>query len=128
MTFYSQQIEKLKKALYPREDLTERIIAAKQFIDRHYADNIVLDDICKEACVSKYHFIRLFKKLYGRTPHQYLIRVRIARAKELIQGGMTVSEACFAVGFDSITSFSKLFKKITGSPPSQRRSKNRNFG
>lgn len=119
MTFYSQQIQKLNKKLYPREDLTERIIGAKQFIDRHYAENIDLDDVCKEACISKYHFIRLFKKYYGRTPHQYLTEVRVEKAKELIQGGMIVRGACFSVGYDSVTSFSTLFKKLTGSAPSK---------
>jgi len=67
MTLYSQQIEELTKKLYPREDLTEPIIRAKQFIDRHYSKSIYLEAICREACISKYHFIRLFKKYYGRT-------------------------------------------------------------
>jgi AraC-like DNA-binding protein len=118
-TYYRQQIEKLTNELYPREDLVERIIGAKQFIDRHYTDNLDLDVICKKACVSKYHFIRLFKNIYGCTPHQYLIEVRIKKAKELIRSGMTVRGACFAVGYDSVTSFSTLFKRMTGSAPSR---------
>lgn len=119
MTLYSQQIEKLTEILYPREDLTERIISARQFIERHYAKNIDLEAICKEACISKYHFIRLFKKYYGQTPHQYLAEVRVKNAKKLIQGGMTIRGACFAVGYESVTSFSSLFKKMTGSAPSR---------
>lgn len=118
MTFYREQVKKLTNELYPREDLTERIIGAKQFIEKNYAE-IDLDDICKEACISKYHFIRLFKNMYGCTPHQYLIEVRIEKAKELIRGGMTVRGACFSVGYDSVTSFSALFKKMTGSAPSK---------
>lgn len=119
MTYYHRQIQKLTNELYPREDLTERIIGAKRFIDNNYTKNIDLDVICKEACVSKYHFIRLFKKYYGRTPHQYLTEVRVRKAKELIRAGMTVRGACFAVGYDSVTSFSSLFKKKTGSAPSR---------
>lgn len=119
MTFYNQQIEELTDVLYPREDLTERIISARQFIERYYAKNIDLDTICREACISKYHFIRLFKKYYGQTPHQYLAEVRVKKAKKLIRGGMTVRGACFAVGYESVTSFSSLFKKMTGSAPSR---------
>lgn len=95
-------------------------------MDRHYAEAMDLQTVCGQACLSKYHFIRLFKKLYGRTSHQYLSEIRIAKAKELIQGGMTVRGACFAVGYDSVTSFSSLFKKIAGSPPSRMR-QNSNF-
>lgn len=119
MTFYNRQIQKLNDKLYSREDLTKRIIEAKQFIDCRYAENIDLDTICREACISKYHFIRLFKKYYGRTPHQYLAEVRVAKAKELIRDGMTVRGTCFAVGYQSVTSFSSLFKKMTGLAPSR---------
>lgn len=119
MSFYNRQIKKLTKRLYPREDLTERIVGAKQLIDRHHAKNIDLNTISREAFISNYHFIRLFKTYYGCTPHQYLMEVRVAKAKELIRNGMTVRGACFAVGYDSVTSFSSLFKKMTGSPPSR---------
>lgn len=119
MTFYNRQIQMLNNRLYSREDLTERIIGAKQFIDRHYAKDIDLNTISRKACLSKYYFIRLFKKFYGQTPHQYLAEVRISKAKKLIQKGMSVRSACFEVGYNSVTSFSSLFKKITGSPPSR---------
>lgn len=118
MNFYSDQVIKLTNELYPRADLNQRIIGAKKFIDLHYADHIDLDLISREAALSKYHFIRQFKKMYGCTPYKYLTEVRVAKAKELIRGGMTVRGACFSVGFDSVNSFSSLFKKITGKPPS----------
>ena len=119
MTFYNQKIKELTNSLYPREDLTKRIIGAKQFIDSHYAKNLDLDTICKEACISKYHFIRLFKRYYGCTPHQYLTEVRVKKAKKLILNGVTVRGACFSVGYNSVTSFSTLFKKINGTAPSR---------
>ena len=119
MTYYSQQIQRLQEELYPRENLTRRIIRAKQFIDHHYEKQIDLEAISGKAYVSKYHFIRLFKRYYGLTPHQYLTRVRIAKAKELLRDGMTVQRVCFAVGYDSITSFSALFKRMTGTTPSR---------
>lgn len=118
MNFYNAEIIKLTNEFYPRADLNKRIIGAKKFIDLHYADCIDLDLICLEAALSKYHFIRQFKKMYGCTPYKYLTEIRVAKAKELIRNGMTVRGACFSVGFDSINSFSSLFKKITGKPPS----------
>lgn len=97
--------------------LYRRILQAKLFIDDNYHGAINLDDIADEACFSKYHFIRLFKTVYGKTPHQYLIMVRIEKARLLLQKGVTVTGACYEVGFDSVTSFSALFKKIMNLSP-----------
>lgn len=103
---------------YPKVYLYRRIVQAKMFIDRHYADEIDLNNISDEACFSKFHFIRLFTSIYGKTPHQYLQSVRIEKAKELLKAGKTVSEACFSVGFQSGTTFSGLFRKSVGESPS----------
>lgn len=119
MNFYQRIVLELNRDLYGRGSITKRIIGAKKFIDRHYPENIDLDRIARKACFSKYHFIRLFRKHYGRTPYQYLAEVRVARAKELIRSGMTVRGACFAVGYNSMTSFSKRFGQMTGSAPSR---------
>jgi AraC-like DNA-binding protein len=116
-TYYSRRIRALNEALYPRRALLERIVTAKRFIDHCYADRVTLDQISRRAFLSKYHFIRLFRKHYGRTPHQHLTDVRVARAKELISGGMTVRAACFAVGYDSVSSFCALFRRVTGRAP-----------
>ena len=96
----------------PKIYLYRRIVLAKLFIDEHFADNIDLDAIAGEAAFSKFHFIRLFKMAYGKTPHQYLISVRIEKAQLLLRNGHSVSEVCFEVGFDSPTSFTGLFKRI----------------
>jgi AraC-like DNA-binding protein len=69
--------------LYPRVYLYRRIVQAKLFIDSKYADKIDLDNISDEACFSKFHFIRLFNSIYGKTPHQYLTFVRIEKAQQL---------------------------------------------
>jgi AraC-like DNA-binding protein len=103
---------------YPKLYLYRRIVQAKLFIDEHYAENIDLDNISDEAYFSKFHFIRLFKKAYGKTPHQYLISVRIEQARLLLQLQKSVSEVCFEVGFSSISSFTGLFKKVVGKTPS----------
>jgi AraC-like DNA-binding protein len=102
---------------YPRQYLYLRAVRAKLYIDENFASNIDLNRIADEACFSKFHFVRLFKDIYGRTPHQYLTRVRIEKAKEYLDEGQTVAYACFKVGFDSISSFTGLFKRRTGQTP-----------
>jgi len=103
---------------YPKIYLYRRLVQAKLFIDTHYADNIDLGNIADEAYFSKFHFIRKFKNIYRKTPHQYLIFVRIEKAMELLKTGVPVSEVCYAVGFESVGSFSGLFKRIVGLTPS----------
>ena len=104
---------------YPRQYLYLQIVRAKLFIDENFDKAIDLDKIADAACFSKFHFVRTFRSIYGRTPHQYLTQVRIERSKELLADGETVAAACFKVGFDSITSFTGLFKRRTGLTPRQ---------
>ncbi len=103
---------------YPKLYLYKRIVQAKIYIDNNYDQNIDVSNISDEAHFSKFHFIRLFKKAYGRTPHQYLIFVRIERAKDLLKAYHPVSAVCFSVGFESLGSFSGLFKRTVGLTPS----------
>ena len=98
----------------PGHYLYKRIVQAKLFIDANYNRPLDLDQVSDEAHFSKFHFIRLFKKAYGKTPHQYLIKVRIEKAKEALERGSTASEACIAVGFDSVSTFTGTFRKIAG--------------
>jgi Helix-turn-helix domain len=67
---------------------------------------------------SRAHFVRSFKKAFGETPHQYLLRRRIERAKELLRNTLfSVTEVSFAVGFRSPGSFSTAFRHLVGQPP-----------
>lgn len=95
----------------------KRVLNAKLFIDEHYETRIDLNNIAGEACFSKFHFIRLFARMYGITPHQYLTRVRIEKAKLLLQQQVSVNTACYTVGFDSISTFTSLFKRRVKQTP-----------
>ena len=108
----------MKTEHYPKVYLYRRIVHAKLFIDAHFSENLDIDNISDEAFFSKFHFIRLFKKAYDKTPHQYLTFVRIEKAKQLLQTNRSVSEVCFSVGFESVSSFSGLFKRMAGMSPS----------
>ena len=111
-------MKKITTEQYPKIYLYKRIVQAKLFIDHNYANKIDLDNIADEAYFSKFHFIRLFKTIYGKTPHQYLTVVRIEKAIQLLKANESVTEVCFSVGFDSLSSFSGLFKRIVGESPS----------
>jgi AraC-like DNA-binding protein len=104
--------------MYPGMYLYKRIVQAKLYIDAHYAEAIDLDNIADEALFSKFHFTRLFRSIYGQTPHQYRTRLRIEKAKQLLQSGVSVTGTCFDVGFESLGSFNSLFKREAGQNPS----------
>ena len=112
------------KDQYPRIYIYRRIVQAKIYMDNFYAEKIDLDNISDEAYFSKFHFIRLFKSIYGKTPHQYLRTVRIEKAQQHLQCNTSVKETCYLVGFDSVSSFSGLFTRIVGKTPSDYASQN----
>ena len=110
---------KLKEYIASKDlDTYVRLVRAKEFIDRHYMKPICLSEISKNSFFSTYHFIRLFKKAFHTTPHQYLIKRRIEKAKQLASGhDLSITTICYSIGFASPGSFSLLFKKYTGYSP-----------
>lgn len=92
---------------------------ARRLIDQHYDGSLTLDGVSREVALSAYHLIRVFKRAYRQTPYQYLVQLRIARAKELLRTtDLPITEICAAVGYESLGSFSTLFTKLAGLSPS----------
>ena len=92
---------------------------AHDLIDRDYAEPLDLDVLAREAGYSKFHFARTFAEAYGESPRAYLTRRRIERAKNLLRAAnLSVTEVCFLVGFESLGSFSTVFHRLVGQPPS----------
>ena len=98
--------------------LDDPVQIACDFVHAHYAEGICLQDIADAASVSPSHLIRLFKRQIGTTPHDYLMRHRITRAKELL-AETTLTSAAIArqVGFASESNFSYRFTKMVGQGP-----------
>jgi AraC-like DNA-binding protein len=99
------------------KDIYERIVAAKVFIDNNFHEPIDLEAISEQAFLSRFHFHRMFTQVYKKTPHQYLTFKRIQKAKDLLAENRQVGEVCSEVGFESLGSFSGLFKKEIGFAP-----------
>lgn len=98
-------------------DIYQRIAAAKIYIDSNYHEDIDLELVSRQAFLSRFHFHRLFRQVYKRTPHQYITQKRLDKAKDLLAQNKPITEVCNEVGFESIGSFSTLFKKEIGFPP-----------
>jgi AraC-like DNA-binding protein len=110
-------LRKSEVALQDIETL-ERLGRAREFIENCYDHPLNLDQISEKACFSRYHFLRLFRQAFNKTPHQYLIERRIEKAKELLSAhDLRVTDVCFEVGFQSLGSFSSLFHKWVGHAP-----------
>jgi AraC-like DNA-binding protein len=103
-------------------DLTN-LRRAKDFIDREYAAPLDISAMASTALMSPAHFSRNFREAYGETPYSYLMTRRIERAKAFLREGMSVSDACLAVGCSSLGSFSSRFRELVGVTPSQYRAR-----
>lgn len=106
-----------------RIELYQRLHRARDFIESSLSQNITLEDISRAAYISPHHLLRLFKQVFHATPHQYLTQLRLRRAQHLLKTtNLQITEICFMVGFESLGSFSWLFRQHFGMPPSYYRS------
>ncbi len=115
-------IEVLRSA--PRADRRAgrdpRVAQAIEQMNEAFAEPLSIDDLAKTARMSRFHFSRLFRDETGQAPYQYLLRVRLAKASELLRGGHhSVTEAAIAAGFSDLSRFASMFKKHTGRSPSE---------
>jgi transcriptional regulator GlxA family with amidase domain len=87
-------------------------------LERHYAEPLAVEDLAKVAGMSPTSLFRLFKEIMGRSPIDYLIRLRIDKAGQMLRrGGMRVGEVSGAVGFNDSNYFARQFRRITGRSP-----------
>jgi len=95
---------------------------ALSLMDSTYEQPLSVEEIANHAGFSHFHFIRFFHRTYGITPHQYLTRKRIQQAQHLLAtSDLSVTEICLEVGFQSLGSFSTLYRRQTGYSPAKHR-------
>jgi AraC-like DNA-binding protein len=95
---------------------------ARDWIDREYAQPLDVPAMARQALMSPSHFSRQFRAAYGETPYGYLMTRRVERSMALLRAGMSVTDACMAVGCTSLGSFSSRFTLLVGQTPSAYRS------
>jgi len=95
-------------------------------VDDRFASDISLDDLAAEACLSPFHFSRLFRKATGLSPHRYVTERRVREAKaKLTEGRLSLVEIALESGFGSQGSFNRIFRKHTGLTPGRFRAERR---
>jgi AraC-like DNA-binding protein len=119
MNFYQEELKRIKSTVHGNQAQIEAVIGIRNYIKHNYHTDVNLEVLSQTHFISKYHLLRVFKKYYGTTPRQFLTDTRIQKSKQCLKKGMSVTETCFAVGFESLGSFSALFKRKTGKSPTQ---------
>ncbi|MCB0689792.1 MAG: helix-turn-helix transcriptional regulator [Saprospiraceae bacterium] len=118
MTFYQSEINRIKGICYSNEGQLRTVISARNYLNDNLDREVNLDQLSNLVFTSKFHLLRLFKRYYGLTPGQYVIHRRLEESKTCLKMGMTVTQTCHSVGFESPSSFSTLFKRKIGITPS----------
>ncbi len=101
-----------------KQEIYRRLCLAHCYILENYTEPVSLEDLEKVAFFSKYHIVRLYRHIYGLTPYQHILQLRVAKAIELLQKNYTPTEVAFYLSFSDRRAFAKVFKKITGFAPS----------
>ncbi|MEM9187867.1 MAG: AraC family transcriptional regulator [Myxococcota bacterium] len=94
-----------------------RLVRARDVAQAHYDSPLTVVDMAREAGLSRAHFIRSFREVFGTTPHEYLRAVRLEQARRSLARGRSVTETCLSVGFSSLGSFSRTFRSEFGESP-----------
>ena len=106
-----------------REDQNRRLLRARDTMDRDYASPLDIPSLARVALMSAAHFSRQFTATFGETPHRYLQRRRIERAMTLLRDhDRPVTDVALEAGYESLGTFSRTFREITGRSPSGYRS------
>jgi AraC-like DNA-binding protein len=123
-TKQSMQLDMKKKGT--REDNFKKLATVRDWIENNFSKSLSLHELAQMASMNDQHFLRQFKKLYHKTPHQYIIDRRIQAARELLgTKDLPVQEICSLIGWESLATFSHLFKEKLGVTPGEWRLKAR---
>jgi len=106
--------------LATREELARRIARGTSFLHANLHRPISMGEAAREACLSPFHFHRVFASFHRQTPHRYLTRLRLEHARALLRAGdRPIAEVAAACGFRSVGSFTTLFTRRVGVAPAR---------
>lgn len=95
-----------------RDEVLARLSSAVDYIYQQYYTAISLDELATVACMSKFHFLRMFKQVQGQTPYQFIAAIRLDKAKQLLSDSeLTVTDIALLVGYEDIATFCRAFKR-----------------
>ena len=101
-----------------RAEIYRRLVRARDFVEASWAESLPLSAIARVAGIAPHRFLRLFREAFGLTPHRYLTERRLQEARRMLEAGRTrVTDACLAVGFTSLGSFSAAYRRRFGHSP-----------
>ena len=111
------------------DDTFRRLCRGHDLLVTEYQSRVLLEQAAREACLSEFHFHRLFRATFGENPHDFLTRLRMDRARQMPASERSVTEVCSEVGYASLGSFSSKFRQQFGrSPAAFKREVRRIFG
>src|ERR1700750_664433 len=93
-TYFEHQLDRLVKEHYLPEHYYVQVRQSRSFMEKYLSEKIVLEKIAATAFMSRFHYIRIFKSVYGRSPRQYLKDLRLNKGKELLKQGLDISQVC----------------------------------
>jgi AraC-like DNA-binding protein len=99
------------------EAVFRSILEAKSFMDMHFNENLSLDKLCAQIGISKYHFIRVFKNVFGISPYHYQKLKRLEHGRFELLNGHSIFDTALRCGFADVPAFSKAFKQAFGQSP-----------
>jgi len=121
LTFFADQLSALSNQLVTEKNNCEPplVLKARDYIDKHKAEELSLADVAKAAGASIFHFCKVFHKATGLKFTDYVARVRVEDARtRLLNPNRRISEIAYDVGFQSLTQFNRTFKRVFGQSPS----------
>ena len=110
-------------AVSTNDKLPENVARIKKYIDTYYSSIEGVSEIAAYFFYSREHASRLFRQYFNITLSEYLMQRRVAESTKLLLEGQSVAQACYAVGFRSVSSYINAFRRITGSLPSEYKKK-----
>ncbi len=129
-TYFVQLLVLLNKAFSEEKErcgqhvgISTRLYSVLDYINENLQGDLSLEVFEQKFFINKYYFSRLFKKNTGLNLQQYIMFKRLARAKELLANGASVTEACYSSGFNDYSNFYRLFKRVIGINPGEYKKK-----